>query len=66
MGNLGLTAQDAAGYEAHVEGRVLELGRRAGREELNRQWRQIRRGRISRATVEGVEASAGPGQRGVI
>ncbi len=35
MGNLGLTAQNAEGYEASVEGRVLELGRRAGREELN-------------------------------
>ncbi len=44
MGNLGLTAQDAEGYEAYLEGRVLELGRRAGREELNRQWMQIRRG----------------------
>ncbi len=44
-------AYEKTGWRIHsympyldLEGRVLELGRRAGREELNRQWRQIRWG----------------------
>jgi len=44
MGNLGLQAGDRAGYAAYVEGRAMELKRKGGREELNEQWRAIRRG----------------------
>ena len=44
MGDLGLRPTESAGYEAYMEGRVLELGMKAGREALNRQWRMIRRG----------------------
>ncbi len=44
MSNLGLKAGDRAGYAAYVEGRGLELQTKAGREELNEQWRAIRRG----------------------
>jgi hypothetical protein len=44
MGNLGLKTGDRAGYEAYMEGRVLELGDPAGRRQLNEEWRRIRRG----------------------
>jgi len=44
MGDLGLEAGDRAGYAAYVEGRALEWKNQAGREELNEQWRAIRRG----------------------
>ena len=44
MGSLGLAAKDTRGYEAYIEGRVLELGRKAGRKELEEQWKELRRG----------------------
>ena len=44
MGHLGLKPGDRAGYAAYLEGRLLELGSKGGREELNQQWRGIRRG----------------------
>ena len=44
MGNLALDQRDWKGYEAYMEGRVLELGMQSGRQALESQWRQIRRG----------------------
>jgi putative transposase len=44
LGNLGLRPGDRAGYEAYLEGRVLEWGEIGGREQLNAQWHRIRRG----------------------
>lgn len=44
MGSLGLGPEDRRGYEAYIEGRVLELGTRAGRKELEAQWKALRRG----------------------
>jgi len=44
MGSLGLGEGDGRGYAAYIEGRVLELGLKAGREELDAKWRQLRRG----------------------
>src|SRR5208282_3849807 len=44
LNNLGFKTGDRAGYAAYVEGRVLELKSKAGREGLNEQWRAIRRG----------------------
>jgi len=44
MGSLGLKGTDGRGYEAYMEGRVLELGSKAGREELDEEWRSLRRG----------------------
>ncbi len=44
MGNLGLRPEERDGYEAYMEGRVIELGVKAGRTALNEQWKRIRRG----------------------
>ena len=44
MGRLGLAPADRRGYEAYMEGRVLELGRKARRKELEAQWKPLRRG----------------------
>ena len=44
LGNLGLAPDDARGYEAYIEGRVLELGIKQGRQELAAEWKAIRRG----------------------
>jgi REP element-mobilizing transposase RayT len=44
LGSLGLAETDAKGYEAYMEGRVLELGIKAGRRELEEQWKSLRRG----------------------
>jgi putative transposase len=44
MGDLGLEPGDRKGYEAYMEGRVLELGIKAGRKELEGEWKRIRRG----------------------
>ncbi len=44
MGNLGLEPGDRKGYEAYMEGRVLELGIKAGRKALEGEWKRIRRG----------------------
>lgn len=44
LSSLGLKEIDARGYEAYLEGRVLELGIKAGRQEIERQWKALRRG----------------------
>jgi len=44
MAALRLKPEDRRGYEAYLEGRVLELGLKAGRAELERQWTALRRG----------------------
>jgi hypothetical protein len=44
LGSLGLKEADWRGYEAYMEGRVLELGLKAGRQELEEQWKMLRRG----------------------
>lgn len=44
MANLGLGPKDVKGYEAYIEGRVLELRSEAGRKELNEEWKSLRRG----------------------
>ena len=44
MGRLGLAPADRRGYEAYMEGRVLELGRKARRKELEARWKALRRG----------------------
>ena len=44
MGNLGLGPEERDRYEAYMEGRVIELGIKAGRTALNEQWKRIRRG----------------------
>ena len=43
-GSLGLRPEDRRGYEAYMEGRVLELGSKAGRKALDVQWKALRRG----------------------
>jgi hypothetical protein len=44
MASLGLGPGDAKGYEAYIEGRVLELATKAGRKELEQEWKALRRG----------------------
>jgi putative transposase len=44
MGSLRLGPQERHGYEAYIESRVLELGTKAGRKELEAQWKSLRRG----------------------
>jgi REP element-mobilizing transposase RayT len=44
MGSLGFGPKDVKGYEAYIEGRVLELGSKAGRKELDEEWKALRRG----------------------
>lgn len=44
MGSLGLRPGNRRGYDAYLEGRVLELGMKAGRKELEESWKAIRRG----------------------
>ena len=44
LGNLDLSEKQTQGYEAYLEGRVLELGSKAGRKELDEQWKELRRG----------------------
>ena len=44
FGNLGLPPEERQGYEAYIEGRVLELGLKRGRKELAAEWKAIRRG----------------------
>jgi putative transposase len=44
MGALRLKPEDRRGYEMYLEGRVLELGLKAGRVELEEQWKALRRG----------------------
>src|SRR5262245_33318458 len=44
MAGLGLGLREAKGYEAYMEGRVLELATQAGRKELEKEWKELRRG----------------------
>src|ERR1035437_5993712 len=44
MQSLGLAPDQAKGYEAYLEGRVLELATKAGRKELEQEWKALRRG----------------------
>ena len=44
LGSLGLGPEQGRGYEAYMEARVLELGIKAGRKELQANWRSLRRG----------------------
>jgi len=44
MGSVGLKEGDRRGYEAYLEGRVMELGMKAGRRELEEEWKRLRRG----------------------
>jgi putative transposase len=44
LGSLGLAPGQGRGYEAYMEGRVLELGIKAKRKELEEQWKELRRG----------------------
>jgi putative transposase len=44
LASVGLGPGQVRGYEAYLEGRVLELSRKAGRKELEEEWRALRRG----------------------
>lgn len=44
LGSVRLGSGDRKGYEAYMETRVLELGMKAGREELEAAWKALRRG----------------------
>jgi len=44
LGSLGFGPKEVKGYEAYIEGRVLELGSKAGRKELEEEWEALRRG----------------------
>jgi REP element-mobilizing transposase RayT len=44
LAELGLAQDGRKGYAAYMEGRVLELGRKAGRTEWEEKWRELRRG----------------------
>ncbi|HEV2435612.1 MAG TPA: transposase [Verrucomicrobiae bacterium] len=44
LGNLGFSPRAVKGYEAYIEGRVLELASPRGRKELDEEWKALRRG----------------------
>jgi hypothetical protein len=44
LGSLGLRPGDRRRYQAYLEGRVLELGIKAGRKGLEESWKPVRRG----------------------
>jgi REP element-mobilizing transposase RayT len=44
LGSLGFGPKEVKGYEAYIEGRVLKLGSKAGRKELEEEWEALRRG----------------------
>ncbi len=44
IGSLNLRPQERRGYEAYMEGRVLELGVRERRKDLEASWQDLRRG----------------------
>jgi putative transposase len=44
LGAMQLKPEERRGYETYLEGRVLELGLRAGRMELEGKWKALRRG----------------------
>jgi len=53
--------RETRGCEAYIEGRVLELGSKAGRKELDAQWRELRRGSGSRTGGRNGGRSSWPG-----
>jgi len=68
LGSLRLQPGDRRGYEAYVEGRVLELGMKAGRKDLEEKWKSLRRGwylgeAAFLAKLEEWLVSAGQGRR---
>jgi len=44
LGSLGFGPKETKGYEAYIEGRVLELASPAGRKEADQEWKALRRG----------------------
>jgi putative transposase len=44
LGSLGFGPKETKGYEAYIEGRVLEWGSQDGRKDLEKQWKTLRRG----------------------
>ncbi len=44
MGSLRLRPGQVKGYEAYIEGRVLELASKKGRQEMDKEWKALRRG----------------------
>ena len=44
LGSVGLAPSDGKGYEVYLETRCLELGLKAGRQELEAAWKSLRRG----------------------
>ena len=44
LGSLNLRPEQSRGYAAYLEARVPELGIKAGRKELEKEWKQLRRG----------------------
>ena len=44
LGSLRLKPGELKGYEAYMEARIRELGTKAGRKELEEQWKVLRRG----------------------
>ena len=44
MGSVGLAPGQRKGYQAYLEGRALELATKAGRKELEAEWKALRRG----------------------
>jgi len=44
LGSLNLSPEQRRGYAAYIDARVLELGIKAGRKELEKEWKQLRRG----------------------
>jgi putative transposase len=44
MGSLGLRPREFKGYEAYIEGRVLELASQKGRKKMDQEWKALRRG----------------------
>jgi putative transposase len=44
LASQGLGPQERSGYRAYVEGRVLELGIEQGRQQLEQEWKALRRG----------------------
>ncbi|MGH8023752.1 MAG: transposase [Limisphaerales bacterium] len=64
MGSLGFDEKQGKGYEAYMEGRVLELGRPSMRKPFEEQWKALRRGwyvggdSFVKRLTEGLKAAA--------
>ena len=66
MESLGLGPGDAKGYEAYMEGRVLELATKVGRKGLEEEWKALRRGWYvgGESFLEKLEGYLGPLMKG--